>query len=173
MLEYAVETLTWSLIGETVPHQEQYWKEVAGPFHQFPPDVDWKTYLIAQERGWLKVVTGRENGHLKAGAFVVVTLHPHYACIAGSLPLLFVSPDFRRGREGLRLVKFAEQEAFKSGAQVMMTHGGVHNGVYRLFEHMGYQDFGRYFVKVIGSTEPIFKGVPVEVTGWTTDGEGQ
>jgi len=42
---------------------------------------------------------------------------------------------------------------------MMMTHGGVHNGVYRLFEAMKYQDFGRYFVKVIGDTTPVFKAV--------------
>jgi GNAT superfamily N-acetyltransferase len=158
MLEYAVEVLTPALIDEMLPHQEQYWKEVAGPFHCFGPDVDWKTYLTAQERGWLRVVIGRKDGQLKAGAFIVVTLHPHYACIAGSIPLLFVSPEHRRGREGIRLVKFAEEEAFRAGAQVMMTHGGVHNGVYKLFEHLGYQDFGRYFVKVIANTAPVFKG---------------
>jgi GNAT superfamily N-acetyltransferase len=159
MIEYAVETLTPKLIEETLPIQQGYWEEVAGPFHSFPPDVDWTTYLMAQEKGFLKVLCGRVEGVLKAGAFIVITPHSHYACIAGSLPLLFVHPDYRRGREGIRLVKLAEDEAVKSGAQLMMTHGGAHNGVYKLFEHLGYGDFGRYFVKVIGDTTPRFKGV--------------
>lgn len=157
MLEYAVEPLTAALIEETKAVQGEYWEEVAAPFHSFPPDVDWKTYLIAQQNGKLKVLTGRVGGALKAGAFIVITPHPHYACIAASLPLLFVDPEYRRGREGLRLVKLAEEEAAKSGAQLMMTHGGVHNGVYKLFEHLDYSDAGRYFVKVIGSTTPVFK----------------
>jgi GNAT superfamily N-acetyltransferase len=157
MIEYQVEPLTQALIEETLPIQQGYWEEVAGPFHQFPPDVDWKTYLIAQQTGKLKVLCGRVDGVLKAGAFIVITPHSHYACIAASLPLLFVHPDYRRGREGLRLVKRAEDEAVKAGAQLMMTHGGVHNGVYRLFEAMKYEDFGRYFVKVIGDTNPVFK----------------
>ncbi|HMD21949.1 MAG TPA: GNAT family N-acetyltransferase [Alloacidobacterium sp.] len=157
MLEYNVEELTPELIAETIPIQQGYWEEVAGPFHQFPPDVDWRTYMVAQQRGCLKVLCGRVAGVLKAGAFVVITPHPHYACIAASLPLLFVHPDYRKGREGLRLVRRAEEEAIKAGAQLMMTHGGVHNGVYRLFEAMKYEDFGRYFVKVIGDTTPVFK----------------
>ena len=157
MIEYNVEPLDLKLIGEMLPIQQGYWEEVAGPFHQFPPDVDWKTYLMAQERGALKVLCGRVNGELVAGAFIVITHHPHYACIAASLPLLFVSPPYRRGREGLKLVRLAEEEAKKSGAQLMMTHGGVHNGVYRLFEFLKYRDFGRYFVKVIGDTKPVFK----------------
>lgn len=159
MIEYAVETLTPELIAEMLPLQDGYWQEVAGPFHQFPPDVDWKTYMLAQNTGRLKVLCGRVEGVLKTGAFIVITPHPHYACIAASLPLLFVHPDYRRGREGLRIVKLAEEEAIKAGAQMMMTHGGVHNGVYKLFEHLGYDDFGRYFVKVIGDTTPIFKAV--------------
>jgi GNAT superfamily N-acetyltransferase len=157
MLEFRVEPLTPALIAETVPLQQGYWEEVAGPFHSFPPDVDWKTYLLAQEKGLLRVLCGRVKGKLKAGAFVVITPHPHYACISASLPLLFVHPEYRRGREGLRLVKLAEEQAFKAGAQVMMTHGGVHNGVYQLFEHLGYSDYGRYFFKVIGDTNPVFK----------------
>jgi len=159
MIEYAVEPLSLSLIGETVPLQQGYWDEVAGPFHSFGPDVDWKTYMLAQQTGRLRVLCGRVEGVLKAGAFIIITPHPHYACIAASLPLLFVHPDYRKGREGLRLVKLAEGEARNAGAQMMMTHGGVHNGVYRLFEAMKYQDFGRYFVKVIGDTTPVFKAV--------------
>jgi GNAT superfamily N-acetyltransferase len=157
MLEYAVEPLTLALIGEMLPLQQGYWEEVAGPFHNFPPDVDWKTYLLAQDKGCIKVICGRVNGGLKAGVFIVITPHPHYACIGASLPLLFVHPEYRRGREGLRLVKLAEEEAVKAGAQVMFTHGGVHNGVARLFEGMDYLDYGRYFFKKIQDTEPVYK----------------
>ncbi len=43
----------------------------------------------------------------------------------------------------------------------MMTHGGMHNGVYRLFEGMHYADFGKYYVKVLKNgpkgTEPVYK----------------
>ena len=159
MIEYRVEALTDELIAEMLPFQEQYRKEVAAPFHPFPPDVDWKTYKIAQTAGRLKVICGRADGELKAGCFIVFGPHPHWACYAASLPLLFVDPSYRKGREGIRLVKLAEEEAIKSGAQMMMTHGGVHNGVYRLFEALKYGDAGRYFIKVIGDTEPKFKGV--------------
>jgi GNAT superfamily N-acetyltransferase len=157
MLEYNVETLTPDLIREMLPFQEQYHTEVAAPFHSFPPDVDWPTYLIAQQAGKLKVICGRIDGKLKAGTFVVITPHPHYACISASLPLLFVDPEYRRGREGVRLVRMAIEESKKSGAQLMMSHGGVHNDVYKLFEYLGFSDYGRYFVMQIGDTNPVFK----------------
>lgn len=161
-LRYAREVLTPVLISEMIPLQDRYWQEVAGPFHNFPPDVDWLMYLGLEAKGALRVVCGRDAaGSLAAGAIVPITPHPHYACILASLPLLFVHPDYRRGREGMRLVKKAEEEAEKAGAQLMMTHGGVHNGVYRLFEFLRYSDFGRYFVKVLrngpNGTTPIYK----------------
>jgi GNAT superfamily N-acetyltransferase len=157
MIEYAVEPLDLKLIGEVIPLQQQYWEEVAGPFHNFPPDVDWATYLLAQQTGRLKCLIGRADGVLVAGTFIVIGPHPHYACILASLPLLFARPEYRRGREGLRLVKLAEEESRKAGAQLMMTHGGAHNGVYRLFEFLKYALFGYYYVKVIGDTKPVFK----------------
>lgn len=157
MLEYRVEELTPALIEETVYIQDGYRDEVAGPFHSFPPDPDWKTYLAAQQRGILKVLCARGDGELKGGTFILTAPHNHYACIASSLPLLFIHPDFRRGREGIRLVQNAEEEGRKAGGQILLAHGGVHNGVYRLFEAMKYADYGRDFVKVIGDTKPVFK----------------
>ena len=163
MLTYTVEPLTAALIQETVPMQAAYWREVAGPFHAFPPDVDWLTYGNAQARGMLRVICGRDaTGTLRAGAFVLTAPHPHYACLAASLPLLFLDPDFRQGREGVRLLREVERVAGEAGAQLLMTHGGVHNHVARLFEYLQYADFGRYFVKVLpdgphGLT-PVFKG---------------
>ena len=163
MLTYTAEPLTTALIEETLPMQEAYWREVAGPFHAFPPDVDWLTYGNAQAQGKLRVICGRDPaGILRAGAFVIVAPHPHYACLAASMPLLFVDPEFRKGREGIRLIRTAEQVAGKAGAQMILTHGGVHNGIYRLFEGLQYADFGRYFVKVLPNgphgLTPVFKG---------------
>lgn len=161
MLNLKVEPLTPALIDEMKVLQDGYWQEVAGPFHHYPPDVDWATYLKAQEIGRLIVITGRADGALKGGCCVVLGPHPHYACISGSLPLLFIHPDCRRGREGVRLLKTAEAEAEKAGCQLLMTHGGIHNGVYRLFEATGYSDFGRYFVKQLpngpNGNSPVFK----------------
>lgn len=157
MLDWNVETLSLELIGEMLPFQDQYWQDVASPFHDYPPDVDWKTYLAAQEKGMLKVIIGRVDGVLKGGCLIVIGPHPHYACISASLPLLFIDPEHRHAHEGVTLVKMAERVSAEAGAQLMMSHGGMHNGVYRLFEYLGYQDFGRYFVKRIADTAPVFK----------------
>lgn len=162
-LEYAVEPLTQSLIEEMRAGQDRYCEEVAGPFHPYPADPDWRTYLIAEQRGMLRVITAREEGMLHGICIAVIGPHPHYACISASLPLLYVDPAYRRSTAGIALVRMAERESEKAGAQLILTHGGMHNGVYRLFEAMRYQDFGRYFVKELPSgphgRDPVFKGV--------------
>jgi len=60
-LKYCVETLTQDLISEMLKRQDEYWDEVAKPFHSFPPDVNWAFYMKSQELGWLKVVFGRDG----------------------------------------------------------------------------------------------------------------
>jgi GNAT superfamily N-acetyltransferase len=161
-LEYAVEPLDERLIEEMKTGQERYCEEVAGPFHCFPADPDWRTYRIAQERNMLRVIAARDQGILRGVAVSVIGPHPHYACISASLPLLYVDPEYRRSTAGVALVRMAERESEKAGAQLIMTHGGMHNGVYRLFEAMRYSDFGRYFVKQLPGgphgAAPVFKG---------------
>jgi GNAT superfamily N-acetyltransferase len=162
MLDYGIEKLDGRLRGEMLLMANLYWEDVAAPFHAFPPDVDWELYAALEKAGRLRIVAGRnDRGRLKAAAIVVVAPHPHYACVCGSVPLLFLHPDYRKGSEGVRLVRLAERAAQGAGAQLMMTHGGMHNGVYRLFEGMHYADFGRYYVKVLkdgpNGTAPLFK----------------
>ena len=146
-----------------IERQKEYWNEVAGDFHSFPPDVDWNSYKLVQDNGRLFIICGRdENNCLKATAFIMITPHPHYACICASLPLLYIAPEARKGREGIRLIKLVEKTAESNGAQLLLTHGGVHNRVSKIFEFMKYDDFGRYFIKVLGNgpngLRPIFKG---------------
>jgi|GEM_PF-503835 GNAT superfamily N-acetyltransferase len=162
MLDYRVEKLDDRLKEEMLLLADIYWEEVAAPFHDFPPDLDWVFYRALDAAGFLRIVIGRnERGQLKAGVVVVIGPHPHYACIYGTVPLLFLHPDYRKGSEGMRLVRLAERAAEKAGAQLLMTHGGMHNGVYRLFEGMHYQDFGKYYVKVLkegpNGVKPVFK----------------
>jgi hypothetical protein len=81
--------------------------------------------------------------------------------MCATIPLFFLHPDFRKGMEGVRLRNLTEKLAGDSGAQLIVTHGGQHNNVYKLYEHGHYQDFGRYYVKVLPNgplgTAPVFK----------------
>ncbi len=162
MLDYRIEALDDRLRAEMEHMASLYWQDVAAPFHDFPPDADWALYEGLQGAGRLRVVAGRDaRGRLKAFGVIVIGPHPHYACVYGTVPLVFLHPDFRKGPEGMRLVRICERAAEGAGAQLLMTHGGMHNGVYRLFEGMHYADFGKYYVKVLkngpNGTSPVYK----------------
>jgi hypothetical protein len=149
MLNYRGEKLNDNLIEEMSLMTELYMTDVAAPFHAFPADPDWALYKGLQDAGRLRIIVGRnDRRQVKAFAVVVLGPHAHYACIQGTVPLLFLHPDYRCGSEGMRLVRLLEKAAEEAGAQIIVTHGGMHNGVYRLFEGMHYQDFGRYYVKI-------------------------
>ena len=158
---YKVEELTPELIAEIMLMADTYWQEVAGPFHGFPPDVWWDVYYALQGKGYLHVLVGRDEEKIAGFAFSVVCPHPHYACIVAEIPLLYLHPDYRKGREGIKLVKELERISEEAGAQLIFPHGGMHNGVYRLFEFLKYKDFGRYFIKVLpggpNGLNPVYK----------------
>jgi hypothetical protein len=162
MLDYRIEKLTASLVDEMESLFSLYFDDVAAPFHSFPPNVDWDLYAAVAKIGRLRIVVGRnEEGDVKAFGVVGTGPHPHYACITGNVPMLFLHPDYRKGYEGIRLVRLLEKAAEEAGSQIILTHGGMHNGVYRLFEGMHYQTFGMYYVKVLGNgpngLTPVFK----------------
>lgn len=169
MLDYRSEPFTDALKAEMMAMADLYWNDVAASFHDFPPDPNWKMYDALSLAGLLIVVVGRDQaghpgpglGRLKGFALSVLGPHPHYACIYATVPLLFLHPDYRKGMEGMRLARLIERESEKAGAQLIMTHGGMHNRVYRLFEGMKYSDFGKYYVKVLtgnpNGMRPVFK----------------
>lgn len=163
MLSYNLETLTDDLVKEMMERQDEYKEEAEGAFHPFPPDVAWESYKMLQQKNVLHIICGRDDkGNLKATAFIMVTPHPHYACIVATLPLIFIAREARKGREGIRFIKLVEKTAEEHGAQMVLAQGGTHNGVARIFDFMKYGELGRYFIKVLGhgpnGLNPVFKG---------------
>jgi hypothetical protein len=159
---YKWEPLTKEVEKEMMEMADLYWKDVSAPFHSFPPDPDWPMYEDMQKQNRLRMIIGRDDeGKVKALAIAVTGHHPHYACVTASLPLFFLHPDHRKGMEGIRLLKEIEKLCEASGVQLFSTHGGIHNNVNKIFEFEGFEDFGRYYVKVLRNgplgTTPVFK----------------
>jgi len=162
-LEFRAEELTSGLISEMSVMQDAYWRETTGDYHFFLPDPDWKTYLMAQRIGNLIIITARDRGNVLRGAAVTVIMPDmHYACISASIPMVFLDPAYRKGFDGVKLIHMAEHEACSRGAQLISTHGGIHTGVYRLFQALDYKNFGMYFTKILpdgpNRMKQIYKG---------------
>jgi GNAT superfamily N-acetyltransferase len=149
MLEYKLEPLTPSVIKEMAEHQDKYWQETEAHYRKFPLKMKWHIFLKAQDIGALRMVTIREDAFLKGMGLLVITEDPICDCILASIALIYVVPEYRKGRVGIELAKTLLDEARMSGAQLITAQTCLHNNVHRIFEYLGFTDYGRLLIREV------------------------
>lgn len=132
------------VIGEIGPLLTRHWHEVAH-YHDIPLTPNWAAYAQLQALGALRIYTGRDDGkdRLLIG-YSVFTVHQgvHYALSSeADEDLLFVLPEYRKGRFGLKLMQFAERELEAEGVQLIKRRTKVAERLNfgAMLERMGYE----------------------------------
>lgn len=124
---------------ELYPLLEKHWNEIA-QFKDFPLAPNWKLYDVLENQGLYKMFTARCEGKLIGYVSYTLQGHHHYATTLHAMDdVLFVDPEYRTGRLGLELIKFAEQELRKYGAKVIYHHTKAAHNIGKLFEHLDYE----------------------------------
>lgn len=112
---------------------------------------DWDGYLKAEQEGKLFILTARVNGALVGYNVMLLVHHPHYkdARVAQN-DVIYVKPDYRRGRVGLGLVKYFEAAMRECGFDKIYYHAKPANDFGKLLERMGYLPVETIHAKYIG-----------------------
>jgi GNAT superfamily N-acetyltransferase len=149
---YQVEQLH-DVIEELKPFAPLHWSELGLTKDNVPLDMDWERYLDLEDNDKLHLVTVRHNGHVIGYQFTFVGGHFHYKSTKhGLVDLYYLLPQFRKGKVGVELFKFAEAELKKIGVVKIITGckaklpGLDHT---KLFEHLGYELSDYQFIKII------------------------
>ena len=123
---YARETFE-AAYDEAEPLLALHYREIAH-YQDIPLDVNEEAYRTLETLDMLRVFTVRlaadaETFPLIGYAVFVVNRNPHYK---GSLQavqdIIYVDPEFRKGRVGLNLLRFCEDELRAEGVQVILHH---------------------------------------------------
>ena len=127
------------LWAELEPLLETHYREIAA-FQDIPLAPDKARYEHMEVAGALRVYVGRRDGQMVAYCVMVVQSNAHYrTSLQAAQDILYVDPDFRRGRIALRLIEFVEQELRQEGVQVVHQHSKIaHPALGKLLDHMGY-----------------------------------
>lgn len=135
---------------DALPLLERHRQEIA--HFDFPLDVDTQMYRTAEQNGGLRIYTTRINGRLIGYAVFFVRTNPHYrSSLQAVEDVLFIVPEERKGRLGLELVQYAEEQLKGEGVQAVYHHCKLaHPQLARLLEHEGYSEIERIFVKRVG-----------------------
>ena len=138
---------------EVVPLLESHWREIAHyPDIKLNPDIE--AYNTLESKGLLRCYTARVNGVLVGYAVYVVRGNPHYLdSLQAVQDVLFVLPEYRQSRIGIRLIKFSDEQLAGEGVQVVMQHVKVAHDFGPLLERLGYEKVEYIFSKRLDRRE--------------------
>ena len=114
---------------DSAPLLAAHWEEVSH-YPDIPLEVDVPLYERAEAAGMLRVFTVRDEamdpahrGQILGYAVFFVATNAHYSgSLQAKQDVLFLSPQFRGGNLGIRLVKFADEQLKADGVQVVYQH---------------------------------------------------
>lgn len=146
MITYQQEFLL-TVEKDILPLLEEDYQEIEYNKNLRSLDPDWETYLTLEEHGKLKIFSCRDNGKLVGYLTVIVgvDLHDKKSKVVAQ-DILFLSKDYRKGRTGIKLVKFAEdclrEDGYKSFVITTTTEKAG-----RLMSALGYSKTEERFEK--------------------------
>lgn len=148
-IKYQQEFL-YTVEKDIKPLLEKHWEEIAVNQDKIKLNPDWETYASLEESGMLKIFTARDGEQLIGYFVVIVRRHIHYKdhLFAGN-DILYLSPEYRKGRTGPDLIKFAEKYLKEDGVSVLVINTKVHRPFDSLLEWLGFSLIERTYSKYL------------------------
>jgi GNAT superfamily N-acetyltransferase len=137
-LRFAVETMA-QVWDDMQPLLERHWREIAH-YQDIPLEPDRQGYATAERNGNLRIFTLRRDDELIGYAVYFVRQNLHYkSSKQASQDILFLAPEYRRGRLGMHLIEFSDECLGDEGVQATYHHVKAAHNFGPLLERMGYQ----------------------------------
>lgn len=116
----------------------------------FPLTPDYDAYKRLADAGMLRCITVRADEEMIGYAIFIVQPHLHYmTCKTAFEDIYYIRPDFRKGRVGIRLFKYAEDVLQRIGVNRIIMHTKIHMDNSKLFEYLGYKLTDKIYTKIL------------------------
>jgi|TARA_R110000868_G_scaffold408968_1_gene693537 GNAT superfamily N-acetyltransferase len=130
---------------------KSHWEEIALNKGKIALNPDWDVYQTLEDSGKLKIFTVRDDDKLIGYFVVLVGTGLHYKDHVFAVnDVLYLDQDCRKGRTGLKLIKFSEQCLKDDGVSVLSVNTKVHRPFDSLMEYLGFNLVERVYSKYIG-----------------------
>lgn len=133
----------------------QHYEEVE-TLKDFGLDIDYDTYESVYNSKKLVFVSAKDNDELVGYIVFFVMPHIHYKnCLAAHEDLYFLKPEYRKGFNGIKMFKFAQEYLKSIGVDLVLyaTKFGTDNS--SLFKYLGCKPIDKVFTKLL--QEPIIR----------------
>lgn len=116
----------------------------------FPLSPDYAAYKRLADSGMLRCITARADDELIGYIIFIVQPHLHYmTCMTAFEDIYFIRKDYRRGRVGIRLFKYAEDVLKGIGVNRIIMHTKIHMDNSSIFEYLGYKLTDKLYTKIL------------------------
>ena len=130
----------------------RHWDEIALNKDKIKLNIDWEVYDRAHSSGKLVIITARDGVKLIGYWVGFLVENPHYKGYRiAQTDIFYILPESRRGRVGINLFRFLEDEMRARGVVKIITNSKLHRDVGPLFVHLGYNPVETVYTKYIGS----------------------
>lgn len=151
MIRYTEEKFS-SIIDEIPTLVGSHWSEVSMHKESVNLDLDIDAYMSLEDSGVLKVITARDdNGTLVGYCSMLIMPHLHYKNdIFAFNDGIYISPRYRNGFVGIRLLKESERVMKDNGVSVMTVHVKPTKDFSPVLKRIGFSEFETVYSKYIG-----------------------
>lgn len=135
------------VMDEVIPYTRAQSDEVYGNDYGGPVDPDWDKYRQYGEAGLSRVVTLRKDGKLIGYSVFFIFEHPHHPSVTHAVSdALYLSPEYRKGRLGIELIKRGEKYLFDKGIKRIMYSERMPT-VKKILKYLGYNEHEVVYMK--------------------------
>ncbi len=148
MIVYAVEKYS-DIEPELKQLYPEHYEELTVS-KNFPLDPDYTRYSRLEQMGMLHVTSCRKDGELIGYVLMLIGPALHYkSCLVGHEDIYFLKKEHRKGRTGIKMFHFVEQEMKKLGVDRIVMGTKVYSDNSKLFEYLGYRFYEKLYTKEI------------------------
>jgi len=132
---------------EIIENAEKHWFETEQYRHgqKFNPDKE--RYLQYEKAGIYIQFTARDKGKLAGHCGMYVMKSMHTQEVIATEDTWFLLPEYRKGRNAIKMYNFVEDEMKKRGVIEIMMTAKLGNKSNRIMEYLGYEWVARQFSK--------------------------
>lgn len=146
---------------ELVEIHRQHWFETEAYRHGQPFAPSCERYHRFEQIGWYILFTARDGSKLVGNLGVYLSPSMHTQQLIATEDTLFLLPDYRRGRNAVDFMEYAEAECWRRGA-VELTVTAKNDRVGRLLVMLAYEPVSVQYSKqrkgadsAVGSTSAV------------------
>jgi hypothetical protein len=149
MIEFGAERLS-EIREELKELIGLHWEEIAVHKDKIPLDPDWEKYAAYDKQGNIVFITCRDGGKLIGYSVWFINHHMHYKRTLFALnDIVFIKKEYRKGRNGINLIKFSEYMMKALGADKILWHVKVSNDWTNILRRLGYDNEDIVMGKVV------------------------